>query len=148
MSNAPRVTSRLWLWSTARTMSWSPLAAAVGVLLVVGALSRMYGQDKYVGLPTLAVGVLAGAAAVAVNDTAHGLVHAVATPARTRLLRRLALLIPVGGIATAALLLLGRAAFRWTEPEPRLGASVAALCALGVAASGVPADEPPTVVER
>ena len=56
-----------------------------------------------------------------------------ATPARTRLLRRLALLVPAGGVATASLLRLGRAAFRWHETELRLGACVAGLLALGVA---------------
>ena len=134
MNSTVRVTSRTWWWPTARTMSWSPLATAVGALLCAGALARALGHDTHEALPTLGVGVLAGAATVAVNDTARGLVQAVATPARTRLLRRLALLVPVGGVAIAALLLLGRAAFRWTEPALRLGACVAALLALGVAA--------------
>ena len=134
MSDTFRVTSRAWLWPTARTMSWSPLATAVGALLVVGALARARGHDAQGVLPILVPGVLASAATVAVNDAARGLVHAVATPARTRLLRRLALLVPVGGVATAALLLLGRAALRWTEPPLRLGVGVSALFALGVAA--------------
>ena len=134
MSTTFRVTSRTWLWPTARTMSWSPLAAAVGALLCAGILAGARGHDAQGALPILGVGVLAGAATVAVNDAARGLVHAVATPARTRLLRRLALLVPVGGVAIAALLLLGRAALRWTQPPLRVGAGGAALFALGVAA--------------
>lgn len=133
MNNTFRVTSRTWLWPTARTMNWGPLTAAVLALLCVGVLARVLGRATYEVLPTLGVGVLAGAATVAVNDTARGLVHAVATTARTRLLRRLALLVPVFGVVTATLLLLGSASFRWTEPAPRLGAGVAALLALGVA---------------
>ena len=115
-------------------MSWSPLATAVGALLGVGALARASGHDTHGALPILGAGVLAGAATIAVNDAARGLVHAAATPALVRLLRRLALVVPVGGVATAALLLLGRAAFQWTQPPLRLRASVLGLFALGVAA--------------
>ena len=133
MSNAVNVTIRTWWWPTARTMNWSPLAAGVLALLCVGVLARVLGYVTYEALPTLGVGVLAGAATAAVNDTAGELVHAVATSARTRLLRRLALVVLVCGVVTATLMLLGRAAFHWTESAFRFGACVAALLTLGVA---------------
>ena len=132
MSISDRVAIRTWVWPTAQTMRWSPLAAAVGALVCVGALARAAGHDTYEALPTLGVGALAGAATFAVNDAARGLVHAVATPARTRLVRRLAILVPVCGVVTVTLLLLGSASFRWTEPALRLGGGFAALLSLGV----------------
>ncbi|HEU5038918.1 MAG TPA: hypothetical protein VFT70_18065 [Nocardioides sp.] len=117
-----------WVWPTARSISWAPLAVVAACLAAV-----TVAVDRWVGrwpadLLGIAAAAVAGAQVAALRDPAATLLSALPTSPAVRRARRLAMLVPV---ALAVWLV--------TAGGPVLG--LLALTAVGVAVSvraGVP----------
>ena len=83
-----------WVWPTARSISWTPLAVVSACLAAVAAW-----QDGWPpGLVGIAAGALAAAQVVGLRDPAAALLAALPTGPVVRQSRRLALLVPAAAL--------------------------------------------------
>ena len=122
-----------WLRPTWRATRWQPLLTVTASGLVVVVLCRAVNEVPPAPVVGLVVCLIVVAGLAGLHDPGRDLVHAVATPAWSRLIHRLALLGPGTVFAVAAFDLVTQALFGSPNVGPD-APQLVALGALGVAA--------------
>ena len=127
-----------WVWPTARTITWTPLAGVAGFLAAIAACVALVGAWP-VGLLGLTAAAVAAAVVAGTRDQAAALLAALPTSVAVRRARRLALLLPAGLAVWVAWIGVGH---RWV---PGLGWPLAGLVALTATGLAVSVWAPPSL---
>ena len=121
----------VWVWPTARTISWTPLAGVTGCLATAAACVALVGVWP-VGLLGICAAAVAAAVVAGTRDQAAALLAAVPTSVAVRRGRRLALLLPAGLAVWLTWIGVGH---RWAPGVGWPLAGLVALTATGLAVS-------------
>lgn len=117
-----------WVWPTARSISWAPLAVVTACLAAVSVA-----VDRWpVGLLGFAAAAVAGAQVAGLRDPAATLLSALPTSAGVRRARRLGMLVPAA-VAVWLATVTGPVAGLLVLTAAGVGVQVRAGAALGVA---------------
>jgi len=116
---------------TLRATPLRPLVVVTGGLIVIGVVAS-WRSPRAPDLFGIGAAALAAAVALGLDDEANTMLRSSPTKALTRLVHRLAILVPALIVATATLLVADRALFAERSPLPSAPALVA-LVAAGIA---------------
>ncbi len=122
-----------WFAPTWRSTQWLPMATVGLVLAVIGGITRLRGTTAPDSLLVAACGAFVATAVLALDDSAHTLVHATPTSARIRLLHRVAVTAPIAMCGLALVVGAQRLLFEPPSSAPPSALAVASLLSTGIA---------------